>query len=73
MNEPEPLDTWYTDNVVCPWCGHEYEDGSEFFDGVRDTALGHECTECGEQFDVEREFDVHYTTSKPRRIGGALQ
>lgn len=33
------FDTWYTDNVVCPWCGHEHEDGTEFFDGLRDTAL----------------------------------
>jgi transcription elongation factor Elf1 len=53
-------ETWRTDEVICPHCGHEYSDSWEF-DG--DTG-NIECCECEKEFGYERNIEITYSTSK---------
>ena len=56
---PEPeIETQYTKEAVCPYCGCEVSDSWEF--GDHDT---HDC-DCGETFAITRDIDVTYCTSK---------
>ena len=50
----------YTNEVVCPWCGHEHRDSWEMSDGET------ECHDCERSFEIERQVDVTYSTSKLR-------
>jgi len=56
----EEFDTEYTDEMVCPHCGHEQMDSWEHHDDDGAT----ECGECGEEFDYSRHVSVSYSTSK---------
>lgn len=49
----------YTDEVVCPHCGYEFNDSWEFqdFEVV-------DCCECGEEFRMCRHVEVTYCTEK---------
>ncbi len=51
-------DTDYTDEIVCPHCGHMYSDSFEVSEGE------HECRDCGNAFNVERDVSVSYSTEK---------
>lgn len=55
------FDTEHTDEMVCPWCGHEQRDSWESPDDDGRTA----CNRCGEDFDYTRHVTVTYSTSKP--------
>lgn len=55
------IDTFCTDNIVCPWCGHEDLESWELEGDSADA----ECPECQGVFHYEREISVHYTTSRP--------
>lgn len=57
------IDCDYTDNVVCPYCGHEHEHDLHEMFGREDT-IRTECDECGKQFEVSRDFSVSYSSSK---------
>ena len=64
------IDTDYTDNITCPYCGVEMQDSwdvrsaeVEFDDGVI------ECGECGKEFLASRQCSVTYSTSKKGREG----
>ena len=48
----------YTDEIVCPHCGTEYNDSWEWEEGE------HECDDCEHSFTVERIVTVQYTTRK---------
>lgn len=48
----------YTDQIVCPWCGHEHQHSWEYQGDTID------CVECDRRFDVERDTSVTYTTSR---------
>ena len=52
------LDTSYCEFATCPWCGHKDHDSWELEDGE------YECGECGKPFEVYRDVNVHYSTSK---------
>lgn len=49
----------YTNEIVCPHCGYEYQDSWEMSDNDEE-----DCQECGEKFIFSREVDVHYNTQK---------
>lgn len=49
-----------TDEVVCPCCGYEFSDSWEMSDGA------HDCPECHNEFDLERNVTVDYTTTRKK-------
>lgn len=51
-------DTDYTAEIVCPWCGYEHSDSWEKEPGNRN------CPDCGRDFEVERNVEVTYSTSR---------
>lgn len=50
----------YEKNIKCPYCDHEWEDSWEFTDDEGT----HECHECGKEFNVSRDIDITYSTSR---------
>ena len=50
--------TQYTDEIVCPHCGHEHSNSFEVSDGI------HECSDCCKPFAVIRDIQVTYCTEK---------
>lgn len=57
------IDHEYTDDIVCPWCGHTWQDSGEWSWDYKDT-VSDDCGECGKPFEARREFAVYYTTIK---------
>ena len=55
----EEIDHMFTDEVVCPHCGEEYQDSWELPDSD-----DRECYNCGEEFHFERNVEVTYSTYK---------
>ena len=58
-------DTEYTDNPVCPYCGHTEQDAWEIdfgpgLDGDTETSCGN----CGKDYKVFRNTTVYYSTYK---------
>ena len=52
------IDHNYTDEIVCPYCGHEFGDSWEI-----DADSGEEeCYECGKKFEFYRHIEVSYCT-----------
>lgn len=54
----EELETYATDNALCPWCKAEYTDSWEMEDGE------YECDVCNKKFSLWRDVSVTYTTHK---------
>ena len=53
------METWQTDEIVCPYCGFEFEESYEYIgDDIVD------CPNCERRFVLESEELVLYTTSK---------
>jgi hypothetical protein len=53
------IDHEYTDEVVCPYCGHEHSDSWEYGDGgIVD------CDGCEKKFFFERDVVVTYVSAK---------
>lgn len=50
--------TQYTDEVVCPHCGHEHRDSFEMSEGR------YECGDCCKPFEITRNVEVTYSTEK---------
>ena len=50
----------YTDEVVCPYCGHEQSDSWEYEEYHNPI----ECGECGKEFKFSRQVEVTYCTWK---------
>ena len=48
-----------TEEMVCPWCGYEFQDSWEFEEGGE-----HECYRCEKPFKFCRIIDVTYDTEK---------
>jgi DNA-directed RNA polymerase subunit RPC12/RpoP len=51
-------DTFYTDNVVCPYCGANYENTD--YEISSSDYEDFECCECGKTFFVTAEYSVSY-------------
>jgi hypothetical protein len=62
--DPEDIDLYSFDKIICPNCGHEHEadcDDSAFYaDGTHD----YDCAECNYKFEVETTISYSYETSK---------
>ena len=58
----QEIDHEYTDEIVCPYCGHEFSDSWESLYGIEEAEL--ECWECERPFKAYREVEVTYTTYK---------
>ncbi len=54
------IDTEYTDEVVCPYCGAEQGESWELADNNDD----YDCNECGKVFGYERDIEVTYRSWK---------
>ena len=52
------IDHEYTDEIVCPYCGHEFSESYEFSGDSGEE----ECYECGKEFEYHRHIEVTYCT-----------
>ena len=59
----DPMSCFYTDNIVCPYCGHVDSDSWEVFD-ISEESKTIDCNSCGKEFFVNQNISVSYT-SKP--------
>ena len=50
----------YTDEIVCPYCGHEHGDSWELESDDGET----NCSSCDKPFNYTRRHSVDYSTSK---------
>ena len=55
------IDHRYTENIVCPYCGHEHSDSYEYRPGEEDIGLV-ECEHCEREFMATRIVSITYTT-----------
>lgn len=55
------IDHYMTEQPVCPYCGKE----QNFHDEGCSTR--EDCEQCGQEFNVERDYAVYYITSKIER------
>ncbi len=55
----------YTDEIVCPHCGHEFTDSWEL-NGGGEGDWEDECRECGKKIFVSRHVVVKYSTLIPK-------
>lgn len=69
MAEPDDIECEGTDEVVCPYCGYEFEASWEFFQDHSNTT-DIECMGCDKTFECEQEVVVSYTTSKKEKTDG---
>jgi uncharacterized Zn-finger protein len=63
----EEFDTDYTDEVVCPYCGHVHRESWELFaDGEEDQEMI--CGECGRDFTATMNKSISYSSRKAEVI-----
>lgn len=57
--------TYYADEIICPYCKHKFtEDYSyEAYGNEYRTDFDYECDECGEVFNVNVDFSVHFIST----------
>lgn len=53
----------YTNEVVCPHCGHIHTESYEFFSGPEECADGCSCGMCGKEFNAVCHVSIKYSTS----------
>lgn len=59
-NQQEKISSDYTNNVTCPYCGHEEMDSNERrYDQGEET-----CDHCGQLFIWNRNIEITYSTEK---------
>lgn len=58
--EDEEIDCEYTDEIVCPHCGHEFRDSFEYPEYVEEI----ECYQCEGKFSMNRNITITYCTEK---------
>ncbi len=62
MPTVDAIDTFRTDEIVCPHCGQVFTDSWEY--GNQEDIGEVECGECDKAFYVRREIDISYTSEK---------
>lgn len=60
------IDHELTPEIVCPFCGHEYQDSWEKSKNEDGADVSDECVNCGKTFEGECVVVVYYTTRKPK-------
>lgn len=63
MTEPSEDDCWHTDELVCPYCGHEHECSYDMID-VNKECGETTCGECDKDFYYVRTVSISYSTKK---------
>ena len=58
---PDDIDCYGTDDIVCPWCGAHMEATDFCLDG---RAEDYDCDDCDRTFYVEPDYSVTYTTTR---------
>lgn len=56
------IESEYTDEVICPYCGHKYSDSWEFGNGTDDDFGLIQCEYCEKEFYAWRNVEVTYST-----------
>ncbi len=56
----ENIDSTYTQEIVCPHCGHEHCNSWELSHDSGEM----DCCDCGKEFHYERNITIDYSTSK---------
>lgn len=65
------IDTEYTNEITCPYCG--YEDGDSWEAGPSsEETWSTDCGNCGRIIVAQRNIEVTYCTSKPTALRHAL-
>ena len=65
MTDPNrEIDHEYTDEIVCPWCGHRHQDSWEWFADSPNEDTEGECGSCGKSFFVSEHRDITYSTKR---------
>jgi transcription elongation factor Elf1 len=59
----EDIEGSYTNEITCPWCGHETSNSWEVESGSEDLGL-QLCNECEKGFYATRNISVDYSTRK---------
>lgn len=62
LQEDEETETYYEDEVVCPYCGYRMEDDDNYF--VREQVGEYKCPECGGTFRFETNIEITYSTQR---------
>jgi ribosomal protein L37AE/L43A len=61
-SDQEKYDTWGTDKMICPYCGHVVDD-TEYHANPDSTGIC-DNDECGKEFGLEIEYSARYYTKK---------
>jgi len=64
MIDDKEINCDYTEEIVCPYCGHEFGLSYEFFSVDDDDAGLIDCLECDKSFYAFRNIEVTYSTYK---------
>lgn len=62
--QKNPVDTEYTSNVICPYCGEEHEPDGEDSSFYTEDLHQFDCYNCSNSFNLETSISISYTTSK---------
>lgn len=54
----------WTDEIVCPYCGHELSDSFDYGLEPNVTYVHIDCPKCEKEFCCGAEADIKYTTEK---------
>lgn len=63
------FDTDYTDDIICPYCGHKDRDSWEVDFGGMEGDTDVNCGACGEEFHASRSVSVSYSSWKKEEGG----
>lgn len=66
MNNENEIDSEYTEEIVCPYCGYEFSDSFECNVNEDEESII-ECGECGKEFYVIKNISISYSSFKPKR------
>jgi len=66
-----PINTEHTQNIICPYCGHEDEESWAWEYGHEELSGYGICPSCGKEFKIERTTPLpYYTTEKMEHDNG---
>lgn len=60
----QEFDTEYTEDIVCPHCGHTFVDSWDHFTRKMDNSRKIDCGDCSKEFTCTQNTRVTYTTTK---------